>query len=62
VRVPIAIVIAGVLIAAAILITLRWEISAATGVVYRLDRWTGAVTVCTLGQPIECWRVPFAAQ
>jgi hypothetical protein len=59
-RIPLAIVIAGLLIAAAILISLRWEISAATGVVYRLDRWTGAVMVCTVGLPVECWRVPFA--
>jgi hypothetical protein len=55
-RVALAIVIAGVLIAAAILIVLRWEISAATGVVYRIDRWTG--TACTIGYRVQCWRPP----
>jgi hypothetical protein len=40
-RVAAAIVIAGALIAIAVLIAFRWQISAATGVVYRLDRWTG---------------------
>lgn len=34
------------MIAAAILFSMRWEISAAQGLVYRLDRWTGTVEVC----------------
>jgi hypothetical protein len=42
-RIPTAIVIAGALTSAAVLNALRWEISAATGVVYRLDRWTGNI-------------------
>ena len=52
----IAIVIAGVLIAVAILIAFRWQISAATGVVYRLDRWTGDVIACELS-PGACYSV-----
>jgi hypothetical protein len=47
-RIPAAIVIAGALIALAILSAFRWEISAATGVVYRLDRWTGHIVACLL--------------
>jgi hypothetical protein len=37
-------------LAAAILIVFRWQISAAPGRVYRLDRWTGHITVCDLSQ------------
>ena len=48
-RIPFAIVIAAALIAAAILIVFRWEVSAATGVVYRIDRWTGHIAVCYVG-------------
>jgi hypothetical protein len=55
-RIPIAIVIAGVLIAAAVLIAQRWEISAATGVVYRLDRWTGDILACELN-PGPCYHM-----
>jgi hypothetical protein len=55
-RVPIAIMIAGSLIAAAILLAFRWQITAATGVVYRLDRWTGHIVACELsGGP--CYRL-----
>jgi hypothetical protein len=60
VRIPLAIVIAGLLIAGAILIAFRWQISAATGVVYRLDRWTGSVIVCDLNSHLslsDCWQV-----
>jgi hypothetical protein len=49
VRIALAVIFAGVLIALAILIVFRWQISAATGVVYRLDRWTGNIAVCDLG-------------
>jgi hypothetical protein len=52
-RVAAAIVIAGALIAIAVLIAFRWQISAATGVVYRLDRWTGHA----VGAPAHCWTV-----
>ena len=50
----IAVLIAGLLIAAAILISFRWQISAATGVVYRLDRWTGNIIACELN-PGPCY-------
>ena len=43
----IAIVVGAGLIAAAILLVFRWESSIVSdGVVYRLDRWTGAITHC----------------
>jgi hypothetical protein len=38
--------LAGVMIAGAILFTFRWEISAGGQGVYRLDRWSGVVTEC----------------
>jgi hypothetical protein len=50
-HIPIAIVIAGALIAGAILITFRWEIVAEHGDVYRLDRWTGRIVECNTGGP-----------
>jgi hypothetical protein len=59
-RVPIAIVIIGILIAIAILIAFRWEISAGPGFVYRLDRWTGNVIGCGVANPLGCRDVPFA--
>jgi hypothetical protein len=43
---PIAIIIAGALIAAAIAFTNHWQISAADTLVFRLDRWSGDVVVC----------------
>ena len=48
----IAVVIASTLIAIAILIVFRWQISAATGVVYRLDRWTGHAVACDMSYRI----------
>ena len=53
---PIAILIAGTLISIAILIALRWQIRAATGVVYRLDRWNGNIIACELN-PGPCYGV-----
>ena len=48
-RNAVATLIAGIVIAGAILIAFRYEISAATGgVVYRLDRWSGQITACEL--------------
>ena len=47
-RKAVATLIAGVVIAVAILFAFRYEISAATGVVYRLDRWSGQITACEL--------------
>lgn len=45
-----AIITAGALIALAILFVSHWQISAATGVVYQLNRWTGAIAFCTLDE------------
>jgi len=43
----IAIMVAGALVAVAVMMVFRWQISAATGgVVYRLDRWTGNIEFC----------------
>jgi hypothetical protein len=53
-----AVVIAGALIAIAMLIVFRWQISAATGVVYRLDRWTGHAIGCDLSYR-DCREVLF---
>ena len=47
-RFPIAIVIAGALIAAAILLGFRWEISGTAAGVFWLDRWTGHLKSCNL--------------
>jgi hypothetical protein len=47
-RAIVAVVIAGTLIAIAILIAFRWQIAASTDVVYRLDRWTGNIVACEL--------------
>ena len=62
-RIIIAIVIAGILVASAILLAFHWQISVGTGFVsYRLNQWTGHVEVCDLssvGEPAECQPVPF---
>jgi hypothetical protein len=51
---PISIVIVGILIAFAILITGHWQISVAgPGRAHRLDRWTGAIADCRSGEPCE---------
>jgi hypothetical protein len=42
----VAIMIAGALIASAIMFTNHWQIGVAPGQVYRLDRWVGTVTAC----------------
>jgi hypothetical protein len=46
----IAIIIGGGLIAVAILITNHWEIGGnpALDVTFRLNRWTGAVEICSI--------------
>jgi hypothetical protein len=41
-----SIILGAVIIAATIAITLRWDLAAVAGAVYRLDRWTGTVTHC----------------
>lgn len=53
-RIPVAIVIAGLLIAGAIGFAFRWQISAANGIVYRLDRWNGHVVACLLSSAPDC--------
>jgi hypothetical protein len=50
--------IPGALIALAILIVFRWQISAATGVVYRLDRWTGHAVACDMSYR-DCQEIQF---
>jgi hypothetical protein len=47
-RIPIAIVIAGLLIATAVMLAFHWQISGTDNGVYRLDRWTGHVISCNL--------------
>jgi hypothetical protein len=54
----VAVVIASALIAIAILIVFRWQISAATGVVYRLDRWTGHAVACDMSYR-DCQEIQF---
>lgn len=41
-----AIIIAGALIAAAILFAFRWDMAAFGGQAWRLDRWTGKIVGC----------------
>jgi hypothetical protein len=50
---PIAasIVVAGALIAVAILIVGRWEISGSAAGLWLLDRWSGDIRVCVAGTP-----------
>lgn len=43
---PVAIILAGVIIGAAILATFRWELAAYGGETYRLDRWSGKIVAC----------------
>ncbi len=55
-----AILIGSVIIAAAILFSLRWEVALAPNVTVRLDRWTGAVTYCTpKAMPQSVQPIPF---
>jgi hypothetical protein len=58
VRTALSIVLAGALIAIAILIAFRWQISATTGVVYRLDRWTGHAVSCDMSYR-DCQEIQF---
>ena len=56
---PIAIIIAAALIAVAILIVNHWTVTAAgSGVVMRLNRWTGTVAQCTYAPQAACQVVP----
>jgi hypothetical protein len=48
---PLSVIIAGALIAVAILLTNRWEmapVAQGASVALRLDRWTGSINVCLL--------------
>jgi hypothetical protein len=56
---PLAIIIAGALIAAAIALTNRWEFypTPQGGLDHRLDRWTGRVVVCG-GAIRPGWEIP----
>jgi hypothetical protein len=56
-RIPIAIVIAGLLLAGAILFVFRWQISATPGVVYELDRWNGDIFICPWNEARPCDRI-----
>jgi hypothetical protein len=51
IAIPASIIIAGTLIAIAILIAGRWEIFGSASGVWRLDRWTGAVQLCHYDTP-----------
>jgi hypothetical protein len=54
-RIPIAILIAGALIAGAILLLFRWEISGANDIgFYKLDRWTGRTFTCNA---VACYEI-----
>jgi hypothetical protein len=59
-RTAVAIVIAGILIAAAILIAFHWQIGAGLGFVYRLNNWTGHAIVCDLSNRNDCQEIRFA--
>ena len=61
-RVVVAIVLAGALIAASLLIVFRWQISAVPGFIYRLDTWAGTTIRCDLGivGRIDCQQIDFA--
>jgi len=47
-RIAIAIVIAGALIACALLFVNRWQISGTNELIWRLDRWSGRIAACNL--------------
>jgi hypothetical protein len=48
---PTAPIICAILIAAAILAVFRFEVVVNTGLIYRLDRWTGGIRVCIKQNP-----------
>jgi hypothetical protein len=47
--IPASIIIAGAMIAIAILIAGRWEISSGGNAAWQLDHWTGNIKVCGMG-------------
>jgi hypothetical protein len=44
--IPIAIILAALIVATAIAFSLRWEFTVTEGTPYRVDRWTGTIAVC----------------
>jgi hypothetical protein len=48
----IAILMSGAIVASAVFFVFRWEVTAAGGIAYRLDRWTGQVTSCAGSHPV----------
>ena len=48
-----AIVISALVIAAAIVLVSRWEIQIHGAMAWHLDRLTGAVSFCRIGQPTQ---------
>lgn len=54
----VAIILAGLLLAAAIAVVFRWQVTADSSGVYLLDRWTGHVAECRqpiLGRQMDCF-------
>jgi hypothetical protein len=54
----VAIILAGLVLAAAIAFVFRWQIAANASGVYLLDRWTGHVAECRqaiLGREMDCF-------
>jgi hypothetical protein len=51
-RGSIAILMSGAIVATAVLFVFRWEVTAAGGVAYRLDRWTGQITSCATSHSV----------
>ena len=50
---PLAIIVAGALIALAIGLTNHWEVTTSGEGTYRLNRWTGAVSLCLPRTPAD---------
>lgn len=48
----IAILMSGAIVATAVVFVFRWEVTAAGGVAYRLDRWTGQITSCAANHSV----------
>ena len=48
----IAILMSGAIVATAVVFVFRWEVTAAGGVAYRLDRWTGQITSCAASHSV----------
>jgi len=45
-----AIIVAGGLVAFAILLSQHWQITSSVNAVYRLNRWTGSVASCNISR------------